>query len=493
MRKRGVVQKPFERQCGNFKSVRTIIELHMENEIKLIHTADSHIGYRQYHSEVRRQDFLDAFSVVVSDAIDMRVDAVIHAGDLFDSRNPTLDDILDTMAILSRLKTAGIPFLAIVGNHESKQYTQWLDLYEKMGVATRLGTEPYSIGEVAVYGIDSVPKSKIPLFDYSVFDNKGTDAHYNILVMHQLMNPFSFGEWDCVEVIQSLPFNIHAILLGDYHKYEKTKIGETWVTYPGSTERNSTAELEVRSYNVITIGSAGMDISRRNIPTRDFVFIPAVLIDNSKSYEEIFDAIKEHDIADKVVVVDISGDPEVSVSYSEIEDFLLSRKALVPKIRDLRIGEGVTSDSSIGVSFSDPDEAVNEEIKKMSLTNAGLLIDGIVRDPSIVKSKVDALAEERIAALIEGMDFTNPVPQNLLSVVDMEKPPQTPDEECKEKDPKNIENLSAEASAKITVIEDVTEKNVTEKEVVEKEATGKDVTMKEKKPALRQYNLGDYL
>ncbi|MCG7852621.1 MAG: exonuclease SbcCD subunit D [Methanosarcinaceae archaeon] len=466
----------------------------MENEIKLIHTADSHIGYRQYHSEVRRQDFLDAFSVVVSDAIDMQVDAVIHAGDLFDSRNPTLDDILDTMAILSRLKTAGIPFLAIVGNHESKQYTQWLDLYEKMGVATRLVTEPYRIGEVAVYGIDSVPKSKIPLFDYSVFNGKGTDAHYNILVMHQLMNPFSFGEWDCEEVIHSLPFEVNAILLGDYHKYEKTKVDETWVTYPGSTERNSTAEREVRSYNVVTIDSTGIDISRRNIPTRDFVFIPAVLSDNSKSYEEIFDAIKEHDIADKVVVVDISGDFEVSVSYSEIEDFLLSRKALVPKIRDIRIGGGINIDASIDVSFSDPDEVVKVEIKKMSLTNAGLLIDEIVRDPSIVKSKVDALAEERIAALIEGMDFTNPVPQNLPPVVDMERPPQMPEEFHKEEaDSENIDSLSAEGSAKITVIEDVTEKNVTEKEVTEKEATGKDVTTKEKKPAPRQYNLGDYL
>ncbi|MBN1134495.1 MAG: exonuclease SbcCD subunit D [Methanosarcinaceae archaeon] len=450
----------------------------METEIKLIHTADSHIGYRQYHSEKRRQDFLDAFSVVVNDAIDMQVDAVIHAGDLFDSRNPTLDDILDTMSILSRLKTSGIPFLAIVGNHESKQYTQWLDLYETMGIATRLGTEPYRIGKVAVYGIDSVPKSKIPLFDYSVFDGKGTDSHYNILVMHQLMKPFSFGEWDCEEVIQSVPFDVHAILLGDYHKYEKTKVGDVWVTYPGSTERNSTAEREMRSYNVITIGSAGIDISRRIVLTREFVFISAVLRDNSRSYEEIFDTIKEYDIADKVVVVEISGDSSVSVSYSEIEDFLLSRNALVPKIQDLRTGKGMISDVSIGVSFSDPDEAVKGEIKNMNLTNAGLLIDEIVRDPFIVKSKVDALAEERISALIEGMDFKNPIKQTLYPVVDRERSSQVPKEYYKEVDSENIDKLSTEGSAESTRSEKIIEK---------------EVIKNEKKPAPRQYNLGDYL
>jgi DNA repair exonuclease SbcCD nuclease subunit len=28
---------------------------------RVIHTGDTHIGYSQYHSPVRRQDFLDAF------------------------------------------------------------------------------------------------------------------------------------------------------------------------------------------------------------------------------------------------------------------------------------------------------------------------------------------------------------------------------------------------------------------------------------------------
>ncbi len=134
----------------NFKSNTNIIEPHMDREIKILHTADSHIGYRQYHSDVRRQDFLDAFSSVIDDAIEMKMDAVVHAGDLFDSRNPTLEDILDTMNILARLRDASIPFLAIVGNHESKQHTQWLDLFQNMGIAIRLGTMPYDIGSVAV-------------------------------------------------------------------------------------------------------------------------------------------------------------------------------------------------------------------------------------------------------------------------------------------------------------------------------------------------------
>ena len=171
----------------------------MTREIRILHTADTHLGYRQYHSEVRRQDFFNAFSNVVDDALEMQVDAVVHAGDLFDSRNPTLEDLLDAINIISRLKAAGIPFLSIVGNHESKQNTQWLDLFEGMGIACRLGKKPCMVGDAAIYGIDSVPKSKIPIFDYSDFEvpEKLPEGGKNLLVMHQIMQPFPYGEWSC--------------------------------------------------------------------------------------------------------------------------------------------------------------------------------------------------------------------------------------------------------------------------------------------------------
>ncbi|WP_340820207.1 exonuclease SbcCD subunit D [Methanolobus sp. WCC4] len=380
------------------------------DEIRIVHTGDTHLGYRQYHSDVRRKDFFNAFSSVVDDAIDMGVDAVVHAGDLFDSRNPTLDDILDAMGLFSKLKDAGIPLLAIVGNHESKQSTQWLDLYSSLGLVTRLGPEPYVLGGVAVYGIDSVAKTKIPLFDYSMFDGKGTAARYNLLVMHQLVKPFAFGEWDIKEVIDSIPFDIHAVLLGDNHKYEITKVDDAWVTYAGSTERNSTAEREPRSYNIVTIGDGGIEISRRTIETRDFVFIPVTLAEGSNALDDVFSTIKEHDITDKVVFVELSGDTMSKLDLSEVEKFLLSRGALVPGIKDLRSGVDSLADSSLKVSFSDPDDVVKEEIRKMNLTSGGLLLDEIIRDPQFVKTRVGDEAEAKLGELLERIDFSVPVP-----------------------------------------------------------------------------------
>jgi DNA repair exonuclease SbcCD nuclease subunit len=346
----------------------------------------------------------------VNDAIDMGVDAVIHAGDLFDSRNPTLDDILDAMGLFSRLKTAGIPLLAIVGNHESKQNTQWLDLYSSLGLVTRLGNEAYRLGDVAIYGIDSVAKTKIPLFDYSIFDDKVTDARYNLLVMHQLVNPFSFGDWDIKEVINKIPFDIHAVLLGDNHKYEIIKVDDTWVTYAGSTERNSTSEREPRSYNIVTIKDSGIEISKRIIPTREFLFIPVDVNEGPNAIEDVFNAIMEHDIHDKVVFVELSGDVKARLDFSEIEKFLLSRGALVPGIKDQRAGVDTLNDPTLKVVFSDPDDVIKEEIRKMNLTSGGLLLDDMIRDSQIAKTRMGDEAEVKLGELLGKIDFTSPVP-----------------------------------------------------------------------------------
>ncbi|WP_406660505.1 exonuclease SbcCD subunit D [Methanolobus sp. ZRKC3] len=472
----------------------------MADEIRLIHTGDTHLGYRQYHSEVRRQDFMDAFATVITDAIKMQVDAVVHAGDLFDSRNPTLDDILETMQLFSRLKEADIPLLAIVGNHESKQNTQWLDLYENMGLVTRLAAVPYILKGVAIYGIDSVSKSKIPLFDYSIFDDKGTDAHRNILVMHQLMKPFAFGEWDVKEVIDSLPFAVDAILLGDNHKHEIVKVDDTWVTYCGSTERNSSSEREPRSYNIITVNDADLDISKRIIPTREYLFIPVHISKDTDGYEEVFSAIKEHKVEDKVVFVNISGDPQVKVKLSEVEDFLLSRSALVPVIKDIRMGDESLLDPSMKISFADPDDVVKEEIKKLRFTSAGMMLDEIIRDSQIPKTRVDEETEHRIVSLLDDMDFSQDLPDVLMisdaeghntNLLSAESEVSEPDADL-ESDTEADTGVDAEADTELDSGEDAdsevnAEKTLDETEHVERSDSGEPTV----KP--RQYNLGDYI
>ena len=373
----------------------------MQN-IKLIHTADTHIGYNQYKSEVRKKDFLDAFEQVIDCAIDMDVDAVIHAGDLFDSRTPALEDVLHTINIIRKLKFKNIPFLGIVGNHEHKQTVQWLDLFEDMGIAIRLGFKPIKINDIALYGIDSLSKSKIPLFDYSFFEVDVT-AIKNILVMHQFMNPFPFGEWDVEEVIDSVPFKLDAILLGDNHKHEIQNIKDTWVTYSGSTERNSASELEPRTFNIININNDGVHIENMGIKTREFEIIQVEVTQEKTVYKAIFDTIKEHEIKEKVVFVKINGDPTIKISLNEVEEFLLNRGALVSKVENCRIKNDEIQ--NIKISYLDPDDAIKKEIRKLNLTEDGILIDEVVRDFNVKKSNISDKIEQYIDKRIENLNF----------------------------------------------------------------------------------------
>ncbi|MDD4330726.1 MAG: exonuclease SbcCD subunit D [Methanosarcinaceae archaeon] len=487
----------------------------MTREIRILHTADTHLGYRQYQSEVRRQDFFKAFEAVVRDAIDMQVDAVVHAGDLFDSRTPSLEDVLETVNIITPLKTTGIPLLGIVGNHESKQNMQWLDLFEEMGLAHRLGKKPYLLGEVALYGIDSVPKSKIPTYDYSGFES--TEKLWKLLVMHQLMKPFPYGEWDCEELLKNLPFQADAILLGDYHKYEKRKVGETWVSYPGSTERNSAAEREARSYNIITLGSQGLEISRRNLETRKFIYINASLKNEERPYEQIFAAIDEYEteLEDAVVFVEISGETERVLSFGEIEEYILNKGALVPRIKDLQEVDSLASKEELRVSFSDPDRAVAEEIKQMELTDGGLIIDEIVRNPLVSKTNVDSEAETQLKALMDKIDFKasefqfeSEFPCSSERVEAKSQAISAPEKgRIKEE---GIEGIAEEEKKKRkAAVEKKKEAREKTPELIEKEMKAPEaeapaksenpkpsLARKKKKlrtPAHRQYNLGDYL
>jgi DNA repair protein SbcD/Mre11 len=94
-----------------------------------VHTADNHLGYEQYGVKERFNDFAAAFYAVVDDAIARRVDFFVVAGDLFNKRAIDALTLMQAQEALQRLKAAGIPAIAIEGNHDRSYYrdgVSWL-------------------------------------------------------------------------------------------------------------------------------------------------------------------------------------------------------------------------------------------------------------------------------------------------------------------------------------------------------------------------------
>jgi DNA repair exonuclease SbcCD nuclease subunit len=352
---------------------------------RVIHTGDTHLGYRQYHSPSRRQDFLDAFRQVVQDAVADGVDAVVHAGDLYHDRRPGLQDLLGTIDVLEPLREAGIPFLAVVGNHEGTRDAQWLDLFETLDLAERLDSEGRRVGDVVLYGLDYVPESRRSALDYEFTDPADHDADvaHTALVSHGLFTPFPHANWDLDAVLDESTVDFDAVLLGDNHTPDTAQVADTWVTYCGSTERASASEREPRGYNIIEFDDT-VSIARRGLDTRDFVFLD-VALEPGQGAEDVRDRLREHDLAGAVVIVTIEGDGE-SVTPAEIEEFGREHDALVTRVNDRR--ELQSPEADVEASFADPDEAVRERVREMGLSTAARTVDETVRDGAVADTNV---------------------------------------------------------------------------------------------------------
>ena len=365
---------------------------------RVIHTGDTHIGYRQYHSAERRADFLSAFQRVVDDAIEDDVDAVVHAGDLFHDRRPDLGDLLGTLDVLRTLDGAGIPFLAIVGNHEGTREGQWLDLFERLDLATRLDDSGVEVGETTFYGLDHVPQSRREELEYS-FDPPETE--HAALVAHGLFEPFAYADWDTEELLKRSSVEFDVLLLGDNHHPDRAQVEDTWVTYCGSTERTSAAERDDRGYNLVSFGSddsQDVRITRRGIPTREFVFVD-VELNEGEGIDRVIERVGQHDLDDRVVIVTVEGDGG-TITPAEVESFALDRGALIARVNDAReLEDG--SEGGIDVSFADPDAAVRESIRDLGLSAAATDVDETVRASKVADSNVRETVEERVRTLLE--------------------------------------------------------------------------------------------
>ncbi|HZA39147.1 MAG TPA: exonuclease SbcCD subunit D [Actinomycetota bacterium] len=103
--------------------------------MRLLHTGDWHVG-RSIRGRSREDEFSGALDEVVGIATDEKVDVVLIAGDIYDQRAVTPDADRLVFDVLLRLNSAGIPVVAVPGNHDSAARLEALaPLLERIGVS----------------------------------------------------------------------------------------------------------------------------------------------------------------------------------------------------------------------------------------------------------------------------------------------------------------------------------------------------------------------
>ncbi len=86
--------------------------------MRLIHTADWHLG-RNLKGKDRTEEIEFALDELLGKAKDLDVDAVLVAGDIFETFNPTVEAERVAYQFFCNLQAAKIPAVAIAGNHDS--------------------------------------------------------------------------------------------------------------------------------------------------------------------------------------------------------------------------------------------------------------------------------------------------------------------------------------------------------------------------------------
>lgn len=370
--------------------------------LKVLHLADTHIGARQYGLAERRADFSAAFLQAVELAIAERVRAVVHAGDLFDSRNPSTEDLQDTLTALVRLREAGIPFLGVVGNHEQKRGIQWLDLFAALGLAVHLGQEPFELDGLQLFGLDYSGRRTVELPRLRL-----KAASRGVLVAHQMLDRVELarGELKFTQLLEARrDWGVELVLLGDYHEHRSWLEEGLLVTYPGSTERWRASERDPRGVSLIDLETKRLE--RRELQTRRFVYIG--------EDEDPLKSLAAHDLAGAVVCIYLNGEERSKGSRSprpqELEEEALRRGALAVQFLQRAVppgGEGLLElEEAPGLEGELEPSALEEllarELAELEearlLSPRGRAIDAIIRDERVPDSNVDP----EVSKLLEG-------------------------------------------------------------------------------------------
>jgi exonuclease SbcD len=226
---------------------------------RLVAIADAHLG-RAHHQVVnehglnqREVDFAASWHRAVEAALGLNPDGVLVLGDLFDAPRPTYRAFREGARGLRTLAQAGVPTLAISGNHDTPRlresgspYAVLADAFPSLRFVYRGGYEPVDL-------LDGLRVHAVPQCtdDLALKDQIATAAdarsgdHLNLLVTHAavtvLARRYTYGDVNELEVdLSTLDGGFDRILLGHFHNFAKVA-PNAW--YPGSTDTFSFKDL----------------------------------------------------------------------------------------------------------------------------------------------------------------------------------------------------------------------------------------------------------
>ena len=234
-------------------------------QFRFLHAADIHLGNEQYGLAKRADDFARAYLAMVEHALEHAVDFVLIAGDLFHHARADAWTLKQAIAGLSMLREAGIPVLAVEGNHDAQHMVKnlsWMEFLcdQELLVLLNMQRAPngykalvpfdedarrgswIDLAGARIYGLKYYGASTARIIEEIAGDVVPGPSGYTIMMLHAGMEGqvphmhggLTFGQ------LEPLRAAVDYLALGHIHK----RLIEGWVFNPGSTEINAMDEME---------------------------------------------------------------------------------------------------------------------------------------------------------------------------------------------------------------------------------------------------------
>lgn len=233
---------------------------------RFLHAADIHLGYEQYNSPVRANDFARAWMSVVEYACRHEMAFVLVAGDLFHKSSADAWMMKQATTGLRQLRDVGIPVIAVEGNHDAQHSRSQLSWMEYLGgedllyllnvrydESKRPRLSPWNaetggawidIAGTRIYGMKYYGAGTAAVLEAVHDQLRVGPSDYTIMMLHagiQGLVPHMHGGLTPAE-IRNLHPPVDYLALGHVHKRLLNQVGLEWVFNPGSTETNSMEE-----------------------------------------------------------------------------------------------------------------------------------------------------------------------------------------------------------------------------------------------------------
>jgi DNA repair protein SbcD/Mre11 len=227
--------------------------------MKIVHLADTHLGIRQLHyadergRNVREQDFYHVFVQAIDKIIELRPDAVVHAGDMFHGYHPSAAAIGIALDQVKRLRDEEIPFVVISGNHSMPRVAATdhvFKLMERFGGVHVVHAGP-AVVEIGDLAITAIPHCNDPdqLSEWITSARPVSGKAFNVLVAHVGLDGLGHvgaAEAGSVELsgetLEAVA-DFDYIALGHLHEFDFPRIN---AAYAGSLEPVTWADKAVR-------------------------------------------------------------------------------------------------------------------------------------------------------------------------------------------------------------------------------------------------------